>query len=123
MRYVSLAGFLFAFWLALSGHYTPMLVIAGAASAVVCVLAAIRMRVADEEGHPIELLRGAVTYFPWLASGDRQIGLERDENHPASEPSDLAHDDGRSRQARKPPPASRPMPTRSPSRPAPSPSG
>ena len=30
MRIISLAGFLFAFWLALSGHYTPMLVAAGA---------------------------------------------------------------------------------------------
>jgi multicomponent Na+:H+ antiporter subunit E len=66
MRYLSLAGFLFAFWLALSGHYTSMLGSVGAASAVVCVLAAIRMRVADAEGHPIELFRGAVTYFPWL---------------------------------------------------------
>jgi multicomponent Na+:H+ antiporter subunit E len=66
MRYLSLAGFLFAFWVALSGHYTPVLVTAGAASAVVSVLAAIRMRVADEEGHPIELFWGAVTYFPWL---------------------------------------------------------
>jgi multicomponent Na+:H+ antiporter subunit E len=67
MRYLSLAGFLLAFWLALSGHFTPMLVAAGAASAVVCVLAAIRMRTADTEGHPIELLRGTVTYYPWLA--------------------------------------------------------
>jgi multicomponent Na+:H+ antiporter subunit E len=66
MRYISLVGFLFAFWVALSGHYTPMLVTAGAASAVVCVLAAVRMRVADAEGHPIELLWGAVTYYPWL---------------------------------------------------------
>jgi multicomponent Na+:H+ antiporter subunit E len=66
MRYVSLAVFLFAFWLALSGHYTPMLVIAGLASAVVCVLAAVRMRTADAEGHPIEFFREAVTYFPWL---------------------------------------------------------
>ena len=30
MRYASLAGFLFVFWLALSGHYTPMLITAGA---------------------------------------------------------------------------------------------
>lgn len=67
MRYVSLAGFLFAFWLALSGHYKPMLVIAGAASAVACVLVAIRMRVADKEGHPLEVLPRAVTYWPWLA--------------------------------------------------------
>ncbi len=66
MRYFSLACFLFVFWLALSGHYTPMLVTVGAASAVVCVLAAIRMRTADAEGHPIELLPGAITYFPWL---------------------------------------------------------
>jgi multicomponent Na+:H+ antiporter subunit E len=66
MRYISLAGFLFAFWLALSGHYTPMLVAAGAASAAICVLAAIRMHAADAEGHPIELFRRALTYIPWL---------------------------------------------------------
>jgi multicomponent Na+:H+ antiporter subunit E len=42
MRYLSLAAFLLAFWLVLSGHYTPMLITAGA------------------------LLRGAITYFPWL---------------------------------------------------------
>lgn len=28
MRYLSLAGFLFAFWVVLSGHYAPMLVAA-----------------------------------------------------------------------------------------------
>src|SRR5271166_2392020 len=67
MRYVSLAGFLFAFWLALSGHYTPGLIAAGAACAVLCVLAAVRMRVLDEEAHPIELFFRALTYFPWLA--------------------------------------------------------
>jgi multicomponent Na+:H+ antiporter subunit E len=66
MRYLSLAGLLFAFWLALSGHYTPMLIGAGAVCAVACVLAAIRMRAADPEGHPIELFWGAITYFPWL---------------------------------------------------------
>jgi|CXWL01.1.fsa_nt_gi multicomponent Na+:H+ antiporter subunit E len=66
MRYVSLAGFLFAFWLALSGHYTPMLVAIGAACAMLCLLAAVRMRVADAEGHPVELFRRAVTYIPWL---------------------------------------------------------
>jgi multicomponent Na+:H+ antiporter subunit E len=66
MRLISLASFLFAFWLALSGHYTVVLVVAGAASAVGSVLAAIRMRAVDAEGHPIELFPGAVTYFPWL---------------------------------------------------------
>lgn len=66
MRYVSLAGFLFFFWLVLSGHYTPMLVTAGAVCSVLCALAARRMRIADAEGHPIEMIRGALTYFPWL---------------------------------------------------------
>jgi multicomponent Na+:H+ antiporter subunit E len=66
MRYLSLAGLLFAFWLALSGHYTPVLIAAGAVCAVACLFAAVRMRAADAEGHPIELFRGAVTYFPWL---------------------------------------------------------
>jgi multicomponent Na+:H+ antiporter subunit E len=66
MRTISLAGFLFAFWLALSGHYTPMLIGAGLASAVLCAVAARRMLVVDPEGHPHHLLAGAVTYFPWL---------------------------------------------------------
>lgn len=67
MRIVSLAGFLFAFWLALSGHYTPALIAVGAGCAVLCALAAKQMRVADSEGHPIHLFLGALTYFPWLA--------------------------------------------------------
>lgn len=66
MRTISLAGFLFAFWLALSGHYTPMLIGAGLASAVLCAVAARRMLVVDPEGHPHHLLVGAITYFPWL---------------------------------------------------------
>jgi multicomponent Na+:H+ antiporter subunit E len=66
MRYLSLAIFLFGFWLVLSGHYTPFLVTAGLVCSLLCVLAAIRMRTADNEGHPIELLGGAMTYFPWL---------------------------------------------------------
>ena len=66
MRFASLAGFLFAFWLALSGHYTPALITAGAVCAVLCALAATRMRVVDAEGHPVHLLRHVVTYHPWL---------------------------------------------------------
>lgn len=66
MRYISLAAFLFAFWVALSGHYTPILIGAGAICSVLCVFASIRLRTADMEGHPVELLRPAVTYFPWL---------------------------------------------------------
>lgn len=66
MRTISLAAFLFAFWLALSGHYTPVLVGAGLASALLCAVAGRRMLVVDREGHPLQLLKGAVTYYPWL---------------------------------------------------------
>jgi multicomponent Na+:H+ antiporter subunit E len=66
MRFLSLATFLFVFWLVLSGHYTPMLVIAGFVCSLLCAMAAVRMRTLDAEGHPVELFRGAITYFPWL---------------------------------------------------------
>jgi len=66
VRRLSLFLFLFAFWLALSGHYTPRLIIIGAVSSALCVAAAARMNVDDEEGHPIDLLPRALTYFPWL---------------------------------------------------------
>jgi multicomponent Na+:H+ antiporter subunit E len=66
MRMASLAVVLFLFWLALSGHYTTFLVGAGAGCAVLCVFIAARMGVVDAEGHPVHLLRGALTYFPWL---------------------------------------------------------
>ena len=66
MRLASLAVVLFSLWLALSGHYTPFLLGAGAAAAVLCVVIAVRMGIADVEGHPVHLVRGALTYFPWL---------------------------------------------------------
>jgi multicomponent Na+:H+ antiporter subunit E len=66
MRRVSLGTVLFLFWLVLSGHYTYFLVAAGAGSAVLCVFVAARLGVTDAEGHPVRLLRGALTYFPWL---------------------------------------------------------
>ncbi len=66
MRIVSLAGVLFAFWLALSGHYTTVLIAVGAGCAVLCALATSRIGSADPEGHPVHLLGRAITYFPWL---------------------------------------------------------
>ena len=66
MRAISLTGLLFAFWLALSGHYTPMLLAAGVASALLCMVAALRLRILDAEGQPIEFAFGLVTYLPWL---------------------------------------------------------
>jgi multicomponent Na+:H+ antiporter subunit E len=66
LREISLGGFLFAFWLALSGHYTTWLVSAGAVSAAVCVYAAVRAQIIDREGQPFELLPRTLIYYPWL---------------------------------------------------------
>jgi multicomponent Na+:H+ antiporter subunit E len=66
MRVISLALALFLFWLALSGHATPMLMSAGAVAAILCVMAALRMGIADGEGHPVHLVGRFVTYFPWI---------------------------------------------------------
>jgi multicomponent Na+:H+ antiporter subunit E len=66
MRHLSLAAFLFVFWLALSGHYTPMLIAAGAGSAGLCLFAAMRMRTVDAEGHPVQLFARAPAYLLWL---------------------------------------------------------
>jgi multicomponent Na+:H+ antiporter subunit E len=66
MRAISLTICLFAFWLALSGHYSPFLVAVGAVCALLCTAAALRMRIVDQEGHPIQLFGRFLTYLPWL---------------------------------------------------------
>ena len=66
MRSVSLGFLLFAFWLALSGHYTPLLIGIGAVCSLACVLVAKRMGAVDVEAHPTQLFIPALTYFPWL---------------------------------------------------------
>jgi multicomponent Na+:H+ antiporter subunit E len=66
MRYVSLGALLFAFWLILSGHYTPLLVGVGAVCSLLCVLVAVRMKVVDTEGHPAQLFGRAPSYYLWL---------------------------------------------------------
>ncbi len=67
MRYVSLTLFLFAFWLALSGHYTSFLLLMGIVATALCVILAVRMHVLDEEAHPMHLFSRALSYWPWLA--------------------------------------------------------
>lgn len=66
MRLVSLGLFLFAFWLVLSGHYKPHLIIIGVLSSILCVYVARRMDVIDDEGHPAHLLMRAPIYIGWL---------------------------------------------------------
>lgn len=65
--YVSIGLVLSCFWLVLSGHYNTLTLGAGIASVALTLFLAARMKIVDEEGHPIHLLPGAITYWPWLA--------------------------------------------------------
>lgn len=67
IRTVSLALWLFAFWLLLSGHYTLWLVGAGIVVSVGIALIGRLTGFSDEEGHPVELILGSLRYWPWLA--------------------------------------------------------
>lgn len=66
VRYVSMAVVLFLFWLLLSGFLTPGLMTFGVVTVLVAVFLAKRMGALDEEGYPLQLAIGAITYWPWL---------------------------------------------------------
>ncbi len=69
MRYISLGATLFGFWLLLSGPFSfehPTLFVYAAISIALCMFLAWKMQLVDEEGHPVHLLIGALTYMPWL---------------------------------------------------------
>lgn len=58
---------LVAFWLLLSGMFTPFLIAAGIGSAFAVTLISQRMDLIDHEGHPIHLAWPALlSYWPWL---------------------------------------------------------
>lgn len=58
---------LYAFWLLLSGLFTPFLLAAGAGCALAVLAFARRMDVIDREGHPLHLgWRALFSYWPWL---------------------------------------------------------
>ncbi len=67
LRVAALALSLFAFWLALSGIYTPFLVAAGIGASLAVAALAWRMGIADSEGHPLQLAPAVLRYWPWLA--------------------------------------------------------
>lgn len=66
MRILSLGCVLFAFWLLLSGHYTGLLITLGVLTCIGVLMLAQRMKIIDEEGHPVHLAVSALTYWPWL---------------------------------------------------------
>ncbi|MEO1206943.1 MAG: Na+/H+ antiporter subunit E [Pseudomonadota bacterium] len=66
MRLFGLGACLLIYWLALSGYYTPFLISMGLLSVAVVIWFSIRVEVIDREGQPFELVRAALTYWPWL---------------------------------------------------------
>lgn len=66
IRLTGLALFLLAFWLLLSGHYTPWLTGAGVVSAIVIAALGRRAGYGDAEGFPIDRLPAALLYWLWL---------------------------------------------------------
>ena len=66
LRAFGLGLTLFAFWLALSGHYTPLLLTLGVVSCVLVVYLAHRMEAIDEEGVPLQASLRLLVYLPWL---------------------------------------------------------
>ena len=66
LRAFGLGAILFGFWLALSGHYTPLLLSFGVGSCVLVVYLCHRMDTIDHEGVPIHVLGRTILYVPWL---------------------------------------------------------
>jgi multicomponent Na+:H+ antiporter subunit E len=63
---VALFVVLMAVWLLNSGHYTPLIIGFGVASALLVVYLSWRMGIVDREGLPVHLLPRATVYAPWL---------------------------------------------------------
>ena len=76
IRVLSLAAVLFVFWLLLSGHFTPFLVISGAVSALLIAWLGVVLGYADEEGHAIELVPRGLLYWPWLVKEAAKSALD-----------------------------------------------
>lgn len=66
LRAFGLGAILFAFWLSISGHYTPLVTSFGVLSCALVVWIALRMQVVDREGLPLHLAGRAFVYLPWL---------------------------------------------------------
>jgi multicomponent Na+:H+ antiporter subunit E len=67
-RYIiSLGSLLSVLWLALSGHYTLLLLACGLLSVILIVWLVLRMHIVDRESQPLHLrIRHLLSFFCWL---------------------------------------------------------
>jgi multicomponent Na+:H+ antiporter subunit E len=63
----NLSLFLFAVWLLLSGHYTPLLLTLGLLSTLLVVFIATRAELVDHEMQVVLIKPGVLLYWFWLA--------------------------------------------------------
>ena len=66
MRLVLIVVVLFAYWLALSGHYQPWFVVSGLILSVAVVAFCRAKGIIDAEGFPVGLVPRGLVYWPWL---------------------------------------------------------
>ncbi len=65
-RAVWLWGILFAIWVLLSWHFTPLLIVFGVATCTIAVWVGLRIETVDRESVPVHLVLRAFLYVPWL---------------------------------------------------------
>ncbi|MDC0074270.1 Na+/H+ antiporter subunit E [Alphaproteobacteria bacterium] len=66
LKIISFTIFLSIIWVLLSGHYDKLMLSFGVISVVFVIFIASRMKVIDEEGHPVHLILKAPIYWSWL---------------------------------------------------------
>ena len=62
----NLALFLFAIWVLLSGHYTPLMILFGVLSTLFVVFLATRVDLIDRETQPVLIKPSVLFYWVWL---------------------------------------------------------
>ena len=68
LRFLILFFLTIGLWLALSGHFNPLLLSLGVLSATTVTFVSRRMGIIDAEGQPLGLIPGLLRYAPWLAT-------------------------------------------------------
>jgi multicomponent Na+:H+ antiporter subunit E len=63
---INLALFLFAIWVLLSGHYTPLMLLFGVLSTLFVVFLATRADLIDRETQPVLIKPSVLFYWVWL---------------------------------------------------------
>ena len=67
MRATISAILVFVFWLLLSGHFEPLLLVLGGISTLLTIYLSLRMNIIDQESIPVHHLARIMRYFVFLA--------------------------------------------------------